>query len=104
MISVLVLLATIIATSSIISNIFVSYTRNIQHSEIESQALEASEAARNDVLFRLGNGNQVDPSETYQIGSSTVVVEENEVGSLKNVISTAYFGGYTYTTNAIFGK
>ena len=104
MISVLILLATIIATSSIISNLFVSYVRNIQHSEIESQALEASEAVRNDVLFRFGNGNQVGPSETYQIGSSTVVVEVNEVGSLKNVASTASLGGYTYTTNAVFGK
>ena len=101
-ISILVLLAAIIAASSAISNLFVSYITNVRVVGFGEQALIASEAASDDVIFRLKNGKQVDSAETYQIGSSTVSVSVVDSGEVKNITSIATLGGYTRTTTSTF--
>lgn len=101
-ISILVLLAAIIAASSAISNLFVSYVTNVRAVGFGEQALLASDAASEDVLFRLKNGGEVGSAESYQVGSSTVNVSVVDSGDTKNITSTATLGGYTRTTTSTF--
>jgi uncharacterized transporter YbjL len=101
-ISILVLLATVIAVSSSVSNLFVSYITNIRGVGFGAQASEASLAAGEDVMWRLKNNKQVDSVENYQIGSSTVVVNINDADNTKNIVSTASLGGYSRTTTTTF--
>ena len=102
-ISILVLLATVIAVSSSVSNLFVSYITNIRGVGFDAQASEASLAAGEDVMWRLKNNKRVDSVENYQIGSSTVVVNISD-GDTKKIISTAYLGGYLRTATDTFVK
>ena len=101
-ISILVLLATVIAVSSSVSNLFVSYITNIRGVGFGAQASEAGVAAEEDVMWRLENNKQVDSVENYQIGSSTVVVNVSDSGNAKNIESIASLGGYSRTTTDTF--
>ena len=101
-ISILVLLATVIAVSSSISNLFISYIANIRGVGFSAQALEASAAAGEDVVWRLKNDKQVDAVENYQIGNSNVVVNISDSDNSKNIVSTASLDGYSRTTTTAF--